>query len=120
MFLQLSERWPESFKGISRYREHQRRLHKIYKTMLWFLKCQKNSRVCTGERGVKDPPLKDQGQGERPEITIELSQSHHPTLEAEQAEEENLKQQAALQQLLCVCSCSVHHSGCGLDTDGSP
>lgn len=74
--------------------------------MLWFLKSWKIQGCVQGRGWVKDPPLKDQGQGERLEITIQLSQSHHPTLAAEQAEEENLKQQAALQQLLCVCSCS--------------
>lgn len=88
--------------------------------MFWFLKSWKIQGCVQGRGWVKDPPLKDQGQGERPEITIELSPSHHPTLVAREAEEENLKQQTALQQLPRVCSRSVHHSACGLDTDGSP
>lgn len=85
--------------------------------MFLFLKAAKNQRVSAKLRQSKTLPWRLKAKGERPVIGIKLSQSYHPTLAAKQAQGrggEGPKQQTALQQLLCVLSCSVDHSGCSL------
>lgn len=82
--------------------------------MFLFLKAAKNQRVSAKLRQSKTLPWRLKAKGERPVIGIKLSQSYHPMLAAKQARGVwgvGGKQQTALQQLLCVLSCSVDHSG---------